>query len=200
MFTTIESAIKAYAAGEFLVVMDDENRENEGDLMIAAEKVTTEKINFMIQKAKGLICMPLLGSRLRELEIAPMVENQTCGGAAFTVTIDHVDSGTGVSAASRALTIKKALEDCAAPEDFNRPGHIFPLWACDGGVLEREGHTEASIDLCRLSGLKPAAVLCEILNEDGTMARYDDLKKFSKEHDIEMINIKDLKEYILHNK
>lgn len=181
MFSTIESAIEAFGDGEFLIVMDDENRENEGDIMVAAEKVTAEKINFMIQNAKGLICMPMLGARLRELEIAPMVENQTCGGAAFTVTIDHVDSGTGVSAESRALTIQKVMEDNSIPEDFNRPGHVFPLWACEGGVLEREGHTEASIDLCRLSGLKPAAVLCEIINEDGTMARYEDLKKFANE-------------------
>ncbi len=197
MFSTIESALEAFEAGEFLIVLDDENRENEGDLMLAAEKATADKINFMIQRAKGLICMPMLGTRLKELDIAPMVENQSCGGAAFTVTIDHVDSGTGVSAHARAHTIQKVMDKSSLPEDFNRPGHVFPLWACDGGVLEREGHTEASIDLCRLAGMEPAAVLCEILNEDGTMARYDELAKFSSDHSIKMIHIKDLKDYIL---
>lgn len=197
MFSTIESAIEAFGAGEFLIVMDDEDRENEGDLMIAAEKVTPEKINFMIQHAKGLICMPMLSSRLKELDIAPMIDNQTCGGAAFTITIDHVDSGTGVSAHARAHTIQKVMDKSSLPEDFNRPGHVFPLWACEGGVLEREGHTEASIDLCRLAGMEPAAVLCEIINEDGTMARLNDLTHFAKNYDIKMIHIQDLKEYIL---
>lgn len=201
MFDKIEDAIEDFRDGRFLIVLDDENRENEGDLVVAAEKITAEKINFMINYARGLVCLPMCEERLEELGIDEMVGKNECPEeTAFMVTIDHKDAGTGVSARDRALTIQKAVDKKSKKEDFIRPGHVFPLRAKCGGVLEREGHTEAAVELARLANLFPAGVLCEILNNDGTMARRDDLLKFSKVHGIKIITIEDLKRYILNKK
>lgn len=197
MLSNIGDAVADFREGKFVIVLDDENRENEGDLIVAAEKISPEKINFMVKYARGLVCLPILGSRLEELNIPQMVEDTSFDEPAFTITIDHRNSGTGISAPSRAYTIEKVLDKESKGEDFVRPGHIFPLKAREGGVLEREGHTEAAIDLARLVGMYPAGVICEILNEDGSMARYEDLIEYSFMHKIKIISIKDLKEYIL---
>lgn len=198
MFNSIEEAIEDFKAGKFIVVVDNENRENEGDLVTSAELITAEKINFMTKYARGLICVPICKERLEELKIPQMLENNSCPEeTAFTVSVDHVDAGTGISAEDRALTIRKLVDESSKPEDFIRPGHIFPLRAKCNGVLEREGHTEAVSDLAKLAGMYPAGVLCEILNEDGTMARRDDLLKYCKKHNFKIITIDDLKEYIL---
>lgn len=195
-FNNIEEAIEDIRKGKIVVVVDDPDRENEGDLLMAAEKVTGEAINFMAKYGKGLICMPVEGQRLEELNIHPMVENNTDNHeTAFTVSIDHVDTTTGISAYERALTIKKVLDKNSKPEDFRRPGHIFPLIAKDNGVLERIGHTEAAVDLAKLAGLKPAGVICEIMKDDGTMARTPDLMEFVKEHNLKIITIADLVKY-----
>lgn len=192
-FSTIEEAIEDIKAGKMVVVVDDEDRENEGDLILAAEKVTPNAINFMAKYARGLICMPIEGKRLTELDIPQMVSDNTDNHqTAFTVSIDAVDTTTGISAYERALTIQKVLDAKAKPEDFRKPGHIFPLEAREGGVLKRAGHTEASVDLAKLAGLYPAGVICEILNEDGTMARVPQLKEYIKEHDLKIITIADL--------
>ncbi len=197
MFDSIEEAIADFRRGEFVVVVDDENRENEGDLVVAAEKITPEKINFMTKHARGLVCMPVCKERLEELEIPIMVENTNDKEeTAFTVSVDHKTSGTGISAESRANTIRRLVDESARPEDFIRPGHIFPLRAKCDGVLEREGHTEATVDLAKLAGLKPAGVLCEILREDGSMARRDDLVLYARKHGFKIITIEDLKAYI----
>lgn len=195
-FNTIEEAIEDIKEGKMIVVVDDEDRENEGDLVMAAEKVTPEAINFMAKYGRGLICMPITGERLQELNIDQMVQINTDNkGTAFTVSIDHVDTTTGISAFERALTIKKVLEDNVREEDFRRPGHIFPLEAREGGVLKRAGHTEAAVDLARLSGLKSAGVICEIMNEDGTMARVKDLEGYVKKHNLKIVTIADLISY-----
>ncbi|MGV2643393.1 3,4-dihydroxy-2-butanone-4-phosphate synthase, partial [Clostridium perfringens] len=159
-FNTIEEAIEDIREGKIIVVIDDPDRENEGDLLMAADMVTGEAINFMAKYGRGLICMPVKAKRMKELNINPMLNNNTDNhGTAFTVAIDHIDTTTGISAFERALTIKKGLED-SKPEEFRRPGHVFPLIAKDGGVLERIGHTEAAVDLAKLAGLKPAGVIC----------------------------------------
>ncbi|HEY5524996.1 MAG TPA: bifunctional 3,4-dihydroxy-2-butanone-4-phosphate synthase/GTP cyclohydrolase II [Clostridium sp.] len=195
-FNSIEEAIEDIKSGKMVIVIDDEDRENEGDLILASEKVTPEAINFMAKYARGLICMPMEAERLKELNIHPMVENNTDNhGTAFAVSIDHCETTTGISAFERALTIAKTLDENAKGEDFTRPGHIFPLAAKKGGVLERTGHTEAVVDLARLAGLKPAGVICEIMKDDGTMARTADLMEFSKEHNIKIITIADLVSY-----
>lgn len=195
-FNTIEEAIEDIKNGKIIVVVDDEDRENEGDLLMAAEKATPETINFMAAYGRGLICMPMTGERLAELDLNQMVSNNTdAKGTAFTVSIDAVGTTTGISAHERAETIVKAIEDGAKPQDFQRPGHIFPLEARDGGVLKRAGHTEAAVDLARLAGLKPAGVICEIMNEDGTMARVPDLMEYVKKHDLKIITIADLIAY-----
>lgn len=195
-FNTIEEAIEDIKEGKMIVVVDDEDRENEGDLIMAAEKVTAEAINFMAKYGRGLICMPIDGERLKELNIGQMVEVNTDNkGTAFTVSIDHKETTTGISAFERALTIKKVLEGESKSEDFRRPGHIFPLEGKEGGVLKRAGHTEASLDLSRLAGLYPAAVICEIMNEDGTMARVPELMEYVKEHNLKIITIADLIAY-----
>lgn len=195
-FNNIEEAIEDIREGKIVVVVDDPDRENEGDLLMAAEKVTGEAINFMAKYGKGLICMPVEGQRLEKLNIHPMVENNTDNHeTAFTVSIDHVDTTTGISAYERALTIQKVLDESSKPEDFRRPGHIFPLIAKDNGVLERIGHTEAAVDLAKLAGLKPAGVICEIMKDDGTMARTPDLMEFVKEHNLKIITIADLVKY-----
>jgi 3,4-dihydroxy 2-butanone 4-phosphate synthase/GTP cyclohydrolase II len=192
-FNSIEEAIEDIKLGKMVIVIDDEDRENEGDLILAAEKVTPEAINFMAMHARGLICMPMEGERLKKLNIHPMVENNTDNHeTAFTVSIDHYETTTGISAYERSLTIAKTLDENAKAEDFRRPGHIFPLAAKEGGVLKRIGHTEAAVDLARLAGLKPAGVICEIMKDDGTMARTPDLMEFSKEHNIKIITIAEL--------
>lgn len=194
---TIEEAIKAVAAGQFVLVVDNEHRENEGDLIIAAEKVTTEDIAFMVRYTSGLICLPATGDMLDRLELPLMVlENTDTHNTAFTVSIDYArGTTTGISAADRAMTIQAAVADDAKPSDFSRPGHIFPLRYQEGGVLVRPGHTEASVDLARLAGLKPAGVLCEIVNDDGTMARGEALVDFAEAHGIVMVSIDDLVAY-----
>ncbi len=196
MFNTINEAIKDLKNGKMIIVVDDEDRENEGDLLMVAEKAGPEHINFMAKYGRGLICVPMLKERLDELNIKSMVTNNTDPKeTAFTVSVDSNRSTTGISAHERAETIRHLLEHDARPEDFNRPGHIFPLVAKDGGVLVRTGHTEASVDLARLAGCYPAGVICEIMNEDGTMARVPDLKQYAEKFDLKIITIKDLVEY-----
>lgn len=195
-FNHIEEAIEDIRDGKIVVVIDDEDRENEGDLLMAAEKVTPEAINFMATYGKGLICMPLTEEYLKRLNIPQMVKDNTDNHeTAFTVSIDHIKTTTGISAYERALTIQKVLEKESTPNDFRRPGHIFPLKARKGGVLVRNGHTEAAVDLARLAGLKPGGVICEIMSKDGTMARTDELMEFCKIHNLKIITIKDLVEY-----
>lgn len=195
-FNTVEDAIKDIKEGKIIIVVDNPNRENEGDLLMAAEKVTGEAINFMAKYGRGLICMPVEEKILRNLKIGPMVEKNTDNHeTAFTVAIDHVDTTTGISAFERALTIQKVLDKSSKPDDFRIPGHVFPLIAKKGGVLERNGHTEAAVDLPKLAGLKGAGVICEIMKDDGTMARTPDLIKFANEHNLKIITIKDLIEY-----
>jgi len=195
-FNTIEEAIADIAAGKMIVVVDDEDRENEGDLVIAAEKCTPEAINFMITHARGLVCMPVTGERLDELAIGMMVTDNTdtmC--TAFTVSIDAESVTTGISAYARALTVKTVIDPQTTPADIRRPGHIFPLRYREGGVLRRTGHTEASVDLAKLAGLYPAAVICEIMNDDGTMARVPQLMDFCAKHGLKIVTVADLIRY-----
>jgi 3,4-dihydroxy 2-butanone 4-phosphate synthase/GTP cyclohydrolase II len=194
---TIEDAVKAIERGEFVVVVDSADRENEGDLIIAAEKVTPQNIAFMVRYTSGLICLPATGEILDGLELPLMVlENTDIHHTAFTVSIDYAKgTTTGISAADRAETIQAVAMDGATASDFTRPGHIFPLRYQDGGVLTRPGHTEAAVDLARLAGLKPVGALCEIVNDDGTMARGDTLKQFARDHGIVMVSIDDLVAY-----
>ena len=196
---SIEEALDDFREGKFVIVVDDEDRENEGDFIIAAEKITPEAVNFMLKNGRGVLCAPITLSRCKELELAPQVSSNTSLlGTPFTVTIDKVEGcSTGVSTADRAATIKALADPSSKPETFARPGHINPLYAQDNGVLRRAGHTEASIDLARLAGLYPAAALIEIMNEDGTMARMPQLVEIAKEHDLKIISIKDLIEYRL---
>ena len=196
---TIEEALDDFREGKFLIVVDDEDRENEGDFIIAAEKITPEAVNFMLKNGRGVLCAPITLSRCKELDLAPQVSSNTSLlGTPFTVTIDKVEGcSTGVSTADRAATIKALASPDSKPETFARPGHINPLYAQDNGVLRRAGHTEASIDLARLAGLYPAAALIEIMNEDGTMARLPQLVEIAKEHNLKIISIKDLIEYRL---
>ncbi|WP_270179114.1 bifunctional 3,4-dihydroxy-2-butanone-4-phosphate synthase/GTP cyclohydrolase II [Alkalihalobacillus sp. CinArs1] len=196
MFHTIEEAIYDLMQGKMVIVCDDEDRENEGDFIALADKVTPETINFMITVGRGLVCTPITEDRAKKLQLNPMVDHNTDShGTAFTVSVDHVSTTTGISASERAATIKALIDDQSKPSDFNRPGHIFPLVAKDGGVLRRAGHTEAAIDLAKLAGSEPAGVICEIIKENGEMARVPDLAKLSKEHDMKMITIKDLIHY-----
>ncbi|TVR01493.1 MAG: 3,4-dihydroxy-2-butanone-4-phosphate synthase [Deltaproteobacteria bacterium] len=196
---TMDETIAAIRRGEMVILVDDEDRENEGDLVVAAEKVTPEIINFMAKFGRGLICLSLTDERLRELQIPLMVEeNSAQFGTAFTVSIEARDGvTTGISAADRAHTIQVAVADTTRPEDLVRPGHIFPLRARRGGVLERTGQTEGSVDLARLAGLKPAAVICEILNDDGSMARMEDLEVFAREHGLLIATVEELIQYRL---
>ena len=196
---TIEEAIEDFREGKFVIVVDDEDSENEGDLIIAAEKVTPEKINFMLKNARGVLCAPITISRCEELDLPHQVTNNTSVlGTPFTVTIDKLEGcSTGVSAADRAATILALADPASTPETFGRPGHINPLYAQEKGVLRRAGHTEACIDMCRLAGLYPAAALMEIMSEDGTMARLPELRKFADEQDIKLISIADLIAYRL---
>jgi 3,4-dihydroxy-2-butanone 4-phosphate synthase/GTP cyclohydrolase II len=199
-FATIEDAIHELRAGRMIVVVDDEERENEGDLTIAAEMITPEAINFMAMHGRGLICLAMTGERLQELSLGPMTsDNTSLGGTAFACSIDLKGQGvtTGISAYDRAKTIKAAVDPSKHATDFVRPGHIFPLCARAGGVLERRGQTEAAVDLAKLAGLSPAGVICKIANDDGTMARVPDLIKFSKKHDLLMITVDALAQYRL---
>lgn len=197
VFASIEDAIAAIAAGRMVIVVDDEDRENEGDFVLAAEKVTPEAINFMTRYGRGLVCLPMTGQRLDELHIPPMVEHNT----STEKTAFHVSIGakgkitTGISAADRAATALAVTDPATRPEDITMPGHIFPLRARDGGVLERSGHTETAVDLARLAGLYPAGVICEIMNPDGTMARRPQLEQVAAEHGLLMITVADLIRY-----
>ena len=196
---TIEEAIDDFREGKFVIVVDDEDRENEGDLIIAAEKVTPEKINFMLKNARGVLCAPITVSRCEELDLPHQVTNNTSVlGTPFTVTIDKLEGcSTGVSAADRAATIRALADPTSTPETFGRPGHINPLYAQEKGVLRRAGHTEACVDMCRLAGLYPAAALMEIMNDDGTMARLPELREMADAHNIKLISIADLIAYRL---
>jgi len=195
-FNTIEEAIEDFKQGKMLIVVDDEDRENEGDLLLAAEKVTPEAINFMARYGRGLICVPLTSERINELDLPLMVVNNTDShDTAFTVSVDAKGTTTGISAFERAATVKKLIDNSAVPEDFKRPGHIFPLKAKDGGVLRRAGHTEAVIDFANLAGMYPAGVICEVMNEDGTMARVPKLREFAIEHGLKIVTIADLIQY-----
>lgn len=197
--SSIEDAIKDFEEGKFVIVVDDEDRENEGDLIIAAEKITAEKVNFMLKNARGVLCAPITLSRCEELQLPrQVVDNTSMLGTPFTVTIDKLEGcSTGVSAHDRAATIKALADPASTPQTFGRPGHINPLYAQDNGVLRRSGHTEASIDLCKLAGLYPAAALMEIMNEDGTMARMPELQRMAAEWGFRIITIKDLIAYRL---
>lgn len=198
---TVDEAIKAVKSGKLIIIVDDEDRENEGDLMVAAEKVTPDIINFMAKHGRGLICLPLPGDRLKELDLPPMVSNNTATfQTAFTVSVDAKEGiTTGISSFDRAKTILAAIDPKTRPSDLARPGHIFPLQALNGGVLERAGQTEAAVDITRLAGLNPAGVICEILNEDGTMARMPELIEYSMTYDIPILTIADLIEYRMKN-
>ena len=197
--SSIEDAIKDFRAGKFVIVVDDEDRENEGDLIIAAEKITPEKVNFMLKNARGLLCVPITMDRCKELDLSKQVgDNTSMLGTPFTVTVDKLEGcSTGVSAHDRAETIKALADPNSTPSTFGRPGHINPLYAQENGVLRRSGHTEAAIDLCKLAGLYPAGALMEIMNEDGTMARMPDLIEMAKEWNMKIITIKDLIAYRL---
>ena len=195
-YNTIEEALQALRNGEVILVTDDEDRENEGDLICAAEFATTENVNFRASQAKGLICMPMSKAFTQKLGLPQMVEQNTDNHAtAFTVSIDHVDTTTGISAYERSVTALKCVEDDAKPEDFRRPGHMFPLEAKQGGVLVRTGHTEATVDLCRLAGLKECGLCCEIMADDGHMMRTPELQEFAQKHQIKFITIADLVAY-----
>ncbi len=196
-FVTIEEGVEEIRAGRILVVVDDEDRENEGDLVMAADKVTPETVNFMAKHGRGLICMPMMGDRLEELQISMMVSDNTAPqGTAFTVSVDaRRGVTTGTSAYDRAVTIRTLVDPATRPEDLTRPGHIFPLRAMPGGVLRRAGHTEAAIDLARLAGCSPAGVICEVLDEEGGMARVPELIALSRAHGLKAITIKNLIEY-----
>ncbi len=195
-FSTVEQAIADIKAGKMVLVTDDEDRENEGDLIMAAEFVDTEAINFMATHAKGLICMPCDGEIVDRLQLEPMVANNTDNHeTAFTVSIDHKDTTTGISAVERAFTIKKCTEADATPTDFRRPGHVFPLRSRKGGVLRRTGHTETTTDLCKLAGLKPVGICCEIMSADGTMMRTTELIEFAKKYKLSFITVASLVAY-----
>ena len=196
MFNTIEEALKDIMEGKIVVVVDDEDRENEGDLLMAADRVTPEAVNFMATYGRGLICVPITGKRALELDFCNMVENSTDPKkTAFTVSVDSNRSTTGISAYERSATISHIMEPEARPEEFNRPGHIFPLVAREGGVLVRAGHTEAAVDMARLAGFSPAGVICEIMKDDGHMARVPELEVFCEKHGLKLVTIKDLIEY-----
>ena len=195
-FHTIEGALEDLKRGKIILVTDDENRENEGDFICAAQFATTENINFMATHGKGLICMPMSEEYVEKLKLPQMVENNTDNHeTAFTVSIDHITTTTGISAVERSITALACVKKDAKPEDFRRPGHMFPLKAKKNGVLERNGHTEATVDLCRLAGLKECGLCCEIMREDGTMMRTEELSKLAQQYQMKFITIKDLQDY-----
>ncbi|MDU4696812.1 MULTISPECIES: bifunctional 3,4-dihydroxy-2-butanone-4-phosphate synthase/GTP cyclohydrolase II [Paenibacillus] len=192
----VEEAIYELMRGKVIIVVDDEDRENEGDFVALAEKATPEVINFMISQGRGLVCLPITAERAEELDLQPMVAQNTDNhGTAFTVSIDHKDTTTGISAYERSLTVKAIMDPNAKASDFRRPGHMFPLIAKKGGVLRRAGHTEAAVDLARMCGAYPAGVICEVIKEDGTMARLPDLVEIAKTYDLKLISVKDLIHY-----
>ena len=197
--SSIEDALQDFKKGDFVIVVDDEDRENEGDLIIAAEKITPEKVNFMLKNARGVLCAPITLSRADELDLPHQVaDNTSMLGTPFTITVDKLEGcTTGVSAHDRAETIKALADPKATPQTFGRPGHINPLYAQDNGVLRRSGHTEAAVDLCKLSGLYPAGALMEIMNDDGSMARMPQLQEKAREWGLKIITIKDLIAYRL---
>ena len=195
-FNTIEEALEDLRRGKIILVTDDEDRENEGDFICAAQFATTENINFMATHGKGLICMPMSEEYVEKLKLPQMVENNTDNHeTAFTVSIDHLTTTTGISAVERSITALACVKKDAKPEDFRRPGHMFPLKAKKNGVLERNGHTEATVDLCRLAGLKECGLCCEIMREDGTMMRTEELSTLEKQYQMKFITIKDLQDY-----
>ena len=195
-FNTIEEILDDIRNGKNIVLIDAEDRENEGDVICAAQYATLENVNFMASHAKGLICMPMSREYTEKLQLPQMVAHNTDNHCtAFTVSIDHVDTTTGISALERSVTAMKVVEDGARPEDFRRPGHMFPLLAKDGGILEREGHTEATVDLMRLAGCKQVGLCCEIMRDDGTMARTDYLIEFAKKHKLKIGTVADLIKY-----
>lgn len=195
-FNTIEEALEDLRRGKIILVTDDEDRENEGDFICAAQFATTENINFMATHGKGLICMPMSEEYVEKLKLPQMVENNTDNHeTAFTVSIDHLTTTTGISAVERSITALACVKKDAKPEDFRRPGHMFPLKAKKNGVLERNGHTEATVDLCRLAGLKECGLCCEIMREDGTMMRTEELSKLAQQYQMKFITIKDLQNY-----
>lgn len=195
-FENVKKAIKALQEGKIILVTDDEDRENEGDLICSAESATTENVNFLATYAKGLICTPMSREIAQKLMFDPMVSNNTDNHeTAFTVSVDYKDTTTGISAEERGLTARMCVAEDVRPADFRRPGHMFPLIAKEGGVLERNGHTEATVDLMRLAGLKPCGLCCEIMREDGTMMRAEELHAFAKEHKLPYMTIKELQEY-----
>lgn len=195
-FENVKKAIKALQEGKIILVTDDEDRENEGDLICSAESATTENVNFLATYAKGLICTPMSRETAQKLMFDPMVANNTDNHeTAFTVSVDYRDTTTGISAEERGLTARMCVAEDVRPADFRRPGHMFPLIAKEGGVLERNGHTEATVDLMRLAGLKPCGLCCEIMREDGTMMRAEELHAFAKEHKLPYMTIKELQEY-----
>jgi len=195
-FNSIEEILEDINAGKPVVILDNEDRENEGDIIFAAEHATTENVNLMAKYARGLICMPMDASYSDKYNLPQMcIVNTDNHTTAFTVSVDHVDTTTGISAVERGLTARKFADDSSTKDDFRRPGHMFPLQAKKGGVIERPGHTEATVDLCRLAGCKPVGLCCEIMNDDGTMARLDDLVAFSKEHDLKISTIELLVQY-----
>jgi len=194
----VKQAIEDIQKGKMIIMIDDEDRENEGDLVYAGVFSTPEKVNFLTKEARGLICVSLTKEIAEKLDLKPMVEsNKESFSTAFTISVDAKECHTGISAFERDLTIKKLSSPTSRPDDFVKPGHIFPLIAKEGGVLVRTGHTEGSVDICRLAGVYPSAVICEIMNEDGTMARRDDLKKFAQKHNLNIVYISDIVEYRL---
>ena len=195
-FHTIKEALEDLRRGKIILVTDDEDRENEGDFICAAQFATTENINFMATHGKGLICMPMSEEYVEKLKLPQMVENNTDNHeTAFTVSIDHITTMTGISAVERSITALACVKEDAKPEDFRRPGHMFPLKAKKNGVLERNGHTEATVDLCRLAGLKECGLCCEIMREDGTMMRTEELSKLAQQYQMKFITIKNLQDY-----
>ncbi|MBE3570698.1 MAG: bifunctional 3,4-dihydroxy-2-butanone-4-phosphate synthase/GTP cyclohydrolase II [Bacillales bacterium] len=196
MFASIEEAVEDLKAGKVIIVVDDEDRENEGDFIGLGEKATPEMINFMAKEGRGLICVPISEEKARQLDLKMMTNQNTDSlGTAFTVSIDHISTRTGISAFERAKTVQEIVNDDTTQYDFKKPGHIFPLIAKEGGVLKRAGHTEAAVDLAKLAGAKPVGVICEIMNEDGTMARVPQLKEIAERFSLKMITIQDLIEY-----
>ena len=195
-FATVEEALEELRNGKLILVTDDEDRENEGDFICAAEFATTENINFMAMHGKGLICMPMSAEYVKKLHFPQMVENNTDNHeTAFTVSVDYVETTTGISAKERGLTARKCVEDGVKPQDFRRPGHMFPLMAKKNGVLERNGHTEATVDLMKLAGLKQCGLCCEIMKDDGTMMRMDELKELAQKYQLKFITIAALQDY-----
>jgi len=196
-FDSIESAMKALRAGEMIVLVDDESRENEGDIVMAAEKATVEKLNFIVREARGLLCVPITREKAAQLNLHKMTANTDKYETPFTVSVDAAKTGTGISIKDRLLTIKTILSEKSMPHNLHRPGHVFPLVAREGGVLQRAGHTEGTVDLLQMAGMKPVGIICEILNKDGSMARLPELSEFAQKHSLRLVCLKELIAYRL---